>query len=289
MIEDDATIILKEMCKQIKKTHDLEISQSTLERALQKMNITWKNTLDIPDSWNTLSVIQQRQVYVGSSLIRYVNCMKFYIDEQAYHMQTKKSKGRALAGESAKLTLRPKSKRLSVIACLGESGMVHHKLINTLGEKKRGVNGDDFHLFLMDVAKKLNRYSVLIFDNAKIHHSDRVKQALQILADQYQIFHLFLPSYSPFLNPIEYAFNTIRLRVNSEKFFTFGELCGVVDRQTGVITKEQAHGYFQKSQSYHPQVMLGLPFQGKPLNPQIMEPSLSNVSNQPVLTFSSTQ
>jgi hypothetical protein len=50
---------------------------------------------------------------------------------------------------------------------------------------------------------------LLILDNASIHHTDSVHAALDLLcADGFDF--LFLPPYSPFLNPIEYAFLMIK-------------------------------------------------------------------------------
>jgi len=59
----------------------------------------------------------------------------------------------------AVLSLVPKGQRVSQIAALSENGFVHSKVINSEGDKKRGVNA---------------RGSVFILDNARIHHSDRI-------------------------------------------------------------------------------------------------------------------
>lgn len=78
---------------------------------------------------------------------------KVFLDESGFNLHCKKSKGRGLKGYPAVLTVLPKGKRTTLIAALGEKGVVHHQLINSGGDKKRGVNADDFRSFLLDLAK----------------------------------------------------------------------------------------------------------------------------------------
>ncbi|GBB94078.1 hypothetical protein RclHR1_02290004 [Rhizophagus clarus] len=49
-------------------------------------------------------------------------------------------------------------------------------------------------------------HSVLVLDNAKIHHDQELLEYL----DAFEVKVEFLPSYSPDLNPIETAFSTIK-------------------------------------------------------------------------------
>ena len=68
-------------------------------------------------------------------------------------------------------------------------------------------NADDFVAFIEEVNDKLNEHPVLksrkvliIFDNAPIHTSHKVKERVEEL----QLKALMLPSYSPEFNPVEY-------------------------------------------------------------------------------------
>jgi len=71
----------------------------------------------------------------------------------------------------AVLSLIPKGQRVSQIAALNENGFVYVKMINSEGNKKRGVNANDFQSFIIELATKVPRGSVFILDNAKIHHA----------------------------------------------------------------------------------------------------------------------
>ena len=93
----------------------------------------------------------------------------------------------------------------------------------------------------------------------------------------YGIDKLFLPPYSPFLNPIEYAFNTLKVFVRKETFRNRGELIEVIKEKINLITPQMAKGYFNQASKYYSQCALGLPFAGKPLEPEI--PNSNSVEN----------
>ena len=64
---------------------------------------------------------------------------------------------------------------------------------------------------------------VVILDNAKIHKSRQVQKFCQIN----QIFLLYLPSYSPDLNPIEYVRMRCQTNFSQILFTTFPVVCEV--------------------------------------------------------------
>lgn len=99
--------------------------------------------------------------------------------------------------------------------------------------------------------------SVLILDNCSIHHSEAVRELVE---DDACMFHsqlwdttnivglvcklIFLPPYSPDLNPIEQAFSCIKafLRRAWNDFSL-----GIIDRACQHITPEMAWGFFSAS------------------------------------------
>lgn len=146
---------------------------------------------------------------------------------------------------------RTRRTRRALIGALAKTGFVHYRLIESLGKQKRGTNAEDFKLFLTDLFRKIPRNSVVILDNAKIHHAETLDGVWELGKNAYGIDKLFLSPYSPFLNPIEYAFNALQNLVIKEEWFTRGELVETIKRKIPEITAEKAA------------------FQGKPLDPQI--------------------
>jgi transposase len=195
-----------------------------------------------------------------------------YLDETGFNLHVKKSKGRSVKGEPATISLVPKGKRVTVIAALTQSGIVHHRLVQSGGSKKRGTNSDDFSLFLRDMMPVIPRNSIVIMDNCKIHHKESLDSQWVQAKATYGIDRLFLSPYSPFLNPIEYAFNDLKMAVKNKTFMNQDELVQVIQECIPTIDGEKAKGYFKQSEKYYRQVMLGLAFTGKPLNPEIPIP-----------------
>jgi transposase len=266
-LERDSQLTLQSIVASVEKKFKIETSASSIDRALTKMNITWKNVLPIPVDWNTDNVIERRISFVSAIS----NCFPratIYIDETGFCMHTKKSKGRAVKGEPAKLTLVPKGRRISLIASLSNTGIVHYQIVQSLGEKKRGTGADDFRNFLIDLFPKIPRDSVIILDNAKIHHAEKLESTWDMAKATYGIDKLFLPPYSPFLNPIEYAFNTIKSNIQEVHWETREQLVQAIKDKIPVITSDKAYGFMQQSAKYYTQCRLGLPFRGKPLNPE---------------------
>lgn len=159
---------------------------------------------------------------------------------------------------------------------------MHHKLINSLGEHKRGVNADDFKLFLTELAPKIPRGSVLIIDNARIHHAETLGTVFSLLHSSLGIDVVYLPPYSPFLNPIEYAFNDLKAQVKQCEFYNRGELVRAINQKIPNITPEKAERFYHKALQYWPQAAMKFPFRGKPLDPELLR-NISHTSPQLLL------
>lgn len=278
-LEENSQLTLRDMVKMCEETFQIQTSEDAISHALEKMQITWKNVLPIPSNWNTPQIIDARTKFCGSTLpqIEMQGRSMIYIDESGFNMHVKKSKGRALKGEPARLTLVPKGKRITLIGALSKDGMVHYQLLqHHLGTEKRGTNAEDFRSFILDLIKKIPSNSVLLMDNAKIHHADKVQDLWDIIKKAYNIDVVYLPPYSPFLNPIEYAFNDIKIGVAAASFTNQGELMEAIKNQLTQISTTKAQNFVAHTKKYHSQALVGLPFRGKPLNPEIPELSTSS-------------
>jgi hypothetical protein len=120
----------------------------------------------IPEDWNKDSVLQAQIVYVRDLEQEFFRNI-VYVDEKPWNMHKKKSKGHALRGEPAKLTLVPKGKNITMIAALSK-----------FTDKKKGTTAEDFRNFIIDLLPKIPRDSTLLsfFEPNRIRffdHSDR--------------------------------------------------------------------------------------------------------------------
>ena len=103
--------------------------------------------------------------------------------------------------------------------------------------------------------------SVLVMDNARIHHCagilELVEQFGELLIDYIHERHcdgnlegvrlIYLPPYSPDLNPIEEAFSKIKawIRRNNDVFSTGDGILYDMREALDIITAEDAEGYIR--------------------------------------------
>src|SRR5438128_3815471 len=93
-------------------------------------------------------------------------------------------------------------------------------------------------LFYIDSVPYMNQYpgpnSVLVLDNAKIHHGGEWVSIVEGLGGRV----LYLPPYSPNFNPIEIAFAVIKKWLKRHRDFV---------TTCGQITPDMAKSFFQAS------------------------------------------
>lgn len=77
------------------------------------------------------------------------------------------------------------------------------------------------HYFETQLAPQLSPGDILILDNVGFHKNERAAQ----LVRQRGAWLLFLPPYSPDLNPIEMAYSKLKARLRKKAARTFDALC----------------------------------------------------------------
>lgn len=204
-----------------------------------------------------------------------------YLDECPFNLHVKRGKkGRSVRGTPPTLSVYPKGSNVTLIGILGATGVLAHECITSEG-KRRGVTAEKFISFLQRHIHRLPPKSVIILDNAKIHHADASKKFYETIFKAYEISFLFLPPYSPFLNAIEFAFSKIKAGVRGDEFTNKKELIESIERHVDAITPTEAAGFIRHVSRFVPQASYGLPFLGKPLDPQILTPPASSEGSSP--------
>lgn len=107
---------------------------------------------------------------------------------------------------------RPQNYSVSLIAAVTQDSIVGAQLI------EGGVDASVFEHFIQEVLKGLRDRGafdgpgvVLLLDNARIHHHSLVLEA----AKRQGVHVLFNAEYSPWLNPVEALFGTVKKRVRT--------------------------------------------------------------------------
>jgi len=120
---------------------------------------------------------------------------------------------------------------------------------------EKTVDAKVFHDFLShpDILTKDKNY--LIMDNVRIHHASQACKKLglssikELLASK-NIEPVYLPPYTPELNPTELCFNFIKGQVEKYKPETFEELESALEEVLNLLHKKDMTKYFRHCSEY---------------------------------------
>lgn len=130
------------------------------------------------------------------------------------------------------------------------------------------MDANNFQLFLLNLRPHLPKAAVILLNNTSIHKAALVDSTFALLqANGFKI--LFLPPYSPLLNPMEYTFAKVKKIVHKATFHNKEELQLTSATTLPSVLADDAWGWFLHMLSFYQQCTLGLLFQGKPLMPTL--------------------
>ncbi len=187
---------LQTLCHEMTTRCNVRMSPSTASRTLQKVGWTRKKAFRIIDKTHSAETMMRFQEQYTKSSDDDLIC----IDEAGFYL-----------GDIPKYGYSPRGRRLN-LKC--DSTLRRSKLTLLMAISKRGVvaydvmahncKRDDFIAFIdnLDVPTGTR----ILMDNVAFHHSKETKQAMQ----RKGFTPLYIPSYSPRFNAIEYAFSQLK-------------------------------------------------------------------------------
>lgn len=129
-----------------------------------------------------------------------------FIDESSSYLGLTLEYGRAARGERVEdIAPKGKKQRVSCISAIGldaSQSMGAQSLVLEDNVNQHAFLGYLEHILL----PTLNKGTILVMDNWTIHHGHEVRDLVEIFGCQL----LYLPSYSPDLNPIEHLFSKVK-------------------------------------------------------------------------------
>ena len=241
---------------------------NTIWRVLHDAGFTTKALSAHAAPRNTLRVKEKRRDWcrdVGSTLTA---ATAIFIDESPFSFCITRTRGRSPKGQEA-VTTTPaiRGKNHTVIAALSPThGLIHYEIKVTepdtefiskrKGSKKKktrpkGVTRETFRSFLINMLAKppfanISTHFTLLFDNAKIHLGDIADTIFQAGYVQQ-----LLPSYSPALNPIEYAFSKWKLAYRALHPDSEQAVDDAIRRTAPSITPANCQQWFVHTQSLY--------------------------------------
>ena len=136
--------------------------------------------------------------------------------------------------------------KYSMLPALSLDSILHLEVI------ENGVTGAAFRRFVEGLLPRMNKWplpnSVLVVDNASIHRVDGIRELIEASGMRL----MFLPAYSPDLNPIKLTFSSVKVwlranrdRVNQEMESENGSVYNALWQAVYLVTPEKARGWYQ--------------------------------------------
>ena len=125
-------------------------------------------------------------------------------------------------------------------------GALRHDRLDAPWVIDGAMNGEMFDRYIeTQLAPTLLAGDVVILDNLSSHKSPRAARTLREIG----AWFLFLPPYSPDLNPIEMAFSKLKALLRKAAARTYDELWQAVGRVCDLFTDEQCYNFFRAAGS----------------------------------------
>ena len=143
-----------------------------------------------------------------------------------------------------------RGKRISSIGVMGLTGILD--VYSTTGTVDENVFCDFLERCVLPQLLPfdgVNSNSVILMDNASIHHTDRV---VSLISSVGALVH-FIPPYSPDLNPIEECFSKVKgyLKEHEHEIADYNDVNEFVMRAFCTVTSDDCEQYFHHAGYIH--------------------------------------
>ncbi|CAB4475156.1 unnamed protein product [Rhizophagus irregularis] len=204
LVADKVDWYLDELVSEMDVLTGKKVSVPTLWRSLRFCGITRKKLHKNAKERNEIL----RGAFIANMEINYTPDQLVFLDESAKDEQSlSRGYGYSLINTRArKSVVFVRGKRYTILPALSLQRFIAIDIMEGSCIKERFK---DF--VISDVLPKMNPYpgpnSVIVLDNAKIHHDEGLIEYLQAFGIRVE----FLPPYSPDLNPIETSFSVMKV------------------------------------------------------------------------------
>jgi len=243
-ISDDASITLKKLKQCIQETKGVVVSISTIDRAISRFNFSFKRIVLIPMARNAPSNIEVRFAYANEFLTLDEEKIVF-LDEMGVNCCMRLSYGRSVRGTSPKKLVKSiRSKNVSVFAAITKCGILHFDV------SLRPFTGESFADSITNVLDEMERRGLsgltFIMDNCTIHKVVSVRERITNSGNSL----LFLPPYSPQLNPIEEFFSKWKHGIRALNCESMAQLMTAIKNTQLEVTQTDCMGFFSHTRLF---------------------------------------
>ena len=247
-IEDDCTITLKKIKQKLKQDFQTQVSTSTIQRLIHEFYFSMKTIRLESERRNDEETIETRFEYANQFLqkISQINDESLiFDDETGFSISMKRKRGRSKKGAKAiKIVENIRTRNISICCAMNKNKIFKFEI------KDRAYNQENFIDFLSSLFQLFNEEQIgnatLVMDNVPFHKTKKVKE----FVEERGYTLLFLPPYSPFLNPIENLFskwkNFVKLCNQKDEV----QLMRLINEGTTIITKADCNNFYRNMIGY---------------------------------------
>lgn len=229
----DAT--LARLVDELEKSCHVKIGKSAVAEALKKRGLSRKKKSLVATEQKSERVMLLRSQFAGKQKQHDPERLVF-IDEAGTHISMTPTHGWAPRGE--RLHDYVPRNRGTVTTMLGALTIGGLEAVMTI---EGSTNSAVFHAFITEVvAPRLNAGDIVILDNVSAHKNKKTKQHLEKMGVEL----VFLPPYSPDMNPIEECWSKVKSALRRFCARTIEGLDSAIASAAEAVTPTDAAGWF---------------------------------------------
>ena len=162
-----------------------------------------------------------------------------FLDESGVNTNLTRRYGRAFGRERvADSVPLNKPKNTTILSSMRLDGSVSYTVYSG------GTTGDKFIQYLKEtLIPTLKPFDIVIMDNLRTHHIEEVRALLSGAG----VMFMYLPAYSPDLNPIGMMWSKVKAILRKAKERTEETLIAAIKEAMKEITPEDCQGWFRKA------------------------------------------
>ena len=251
-VDEDCQRTLVDLVTLMKETFEVDISTASIGRYLDRLHYRVKKISIVPIAGNCSITIDKRFDYCISFIALDTNSRDklLFIDETGISIHCRSNYGRSKVGHRANLQVNAvRGRNYSVCAVMSIEGLYFHQAQPTC------YNIFEFIDYLQQLIDHLTNDGktgyTLIMDNVRFHRAEEVKNLVE--SNRHNL--LFLPPYSPFLNPIENMFNQLKFYVKRKRPGPIDEVFDAIRDASDVISGDDCKAYYNHMLTYLPRCL----------------------------------
>jgi transposase len=241
LLLDDVDLTLDELCGRYEDVYGVRVGTTTMHETIKRLKYSYKKKTFYDPKRDADQAKDEKLSYI-SQLEGVEPEDRVYLDETGSALNLNLEYGRSRRGERVydKNPVAPGG-TLSTAALLTEKGIEAVSIYGGHLTAKRFIFYLEIYVLDLLLAGK-----VLIMDNHPAHCAKCVQKFL----DGFRVSYIYLPTYSPELNPIEEAFSKTKHYIRKHKPRTFEALFSTIRSAVKTVTQDDVIGYVNHSEEF---------------------------------------